>query len=329
MTIQPDTVGDLEPFPLSIKPMLARLVDEPFSDPKWVFEPKLDGFRIMAFIRKGEVTLRTRNGNDYTGHYPWVAQDLAAYTGSEMVVDGEMAALNDKGLPDFNLMQHSAEIAIRGMRLEGEYPIVYYPFDLLHLDGRSLLRVPLHERKSLLRESLRPTERVQLVDHVDAEGESFFKASVELGLEGMVAKRRDSIYQPGIRTREWLKIKRVHMQDFVVGGYTRGSGSRSSTLESLLVGYYVAHELRYAGRVGSGFDMEMLEALMEPLELLATDRCPFAHDRELAKADARWVSPKIVVHVKFAEWTDEDRLRAPVFMGLRTEVDPATVQRQT
>ena len=329
MSDQPQTLGDLEPFPLSIKPMLARLVDQPFSDPKWLFEPKLDGFRILAFIQKGEVTLSTRNGNDYTGHYPWVAQDLAAYSDSEMVVDGEMAALNDKGLPDFNLMQHSAEIAIRGLRLEGEYPIVYYPFDLLHLDGRSLLRVPLHERKALLRESLRATERVQLVDHVDAEGESFFKASVELGLEGMVAKRRDSFYHPGLRTRDWLKIKRVRMQDFVVGGYTRGSGSRSSTLGSLLVGYYDGHDLWYAGRVGSGFDMEMLGALMEPLELLATDHFPFAHDPELAKTDANWVNPRIVVQVKFAEWTDEVRLRAPVFLGLRTEVDPATGHRQT
>ena len=189
--------------------------------------------------------------------------------------------------------------------------------------------MPLHERKALLRESLSPTERVQLVDHVDAEGESFFKASVELGLEGMVAKRRDSIYQPGIRTRDWLKVKRVHMRDFVVGGYTRGSGSRSPTLGSLLVGCYDGDDLRYAGRVGSGFDMEMLGALMEPLELLATDRCPFAQDRELAKTGAKWVSPKIVVQVKFAEWTDEDRLRAPVFMGLRTKVDLATVHRRT
>ena len=167
------------------------------------------------------------------------------------------------------------------------------------------------------------------MDHVDGEGESFFKASVELGLEGMVAKRRDSFYHPGVRTRDWLKIKRVHMQDFVVGGYTRGCGSRSSTLGSLLVGYYDGDVLRYAGRVGSGFDMKMLEALMEPLELLATNRCPFAHDRELAKTEAKWVSPRIVVHVKFAEWTDEERLRAPVFLGLRTEADSAKVHRQT
>ena len=118
-----ETKGTPERFPQALKPTLATLVSEPFSDSKWLFEPKLDGFRILAFIRKGEVTLRTRNDNDYTGHYPWVAQDLAAYSDSEMVVDGEMAALNDKGVPDFNLMQHSAEIAIRGLKLEGYYPI--------------------------------------------------------------------------------------------------------------------------------------------------------------------------------------------------------------
>ena len=287
-----------ERFPQTLKPMLASLGAEPFSDPKWVFEPKLDRFRILAFIREGEVTLLTRNGNDYTRHYPWVAQDLAAYSDSEMVVDGEMAALNDKGVPDFNLMQHSAEIALRGLKLGGEYPIVYYPFDLLHLDGGSLLNAPLHERKAILKNSLTPTDRIQLVDHVEADGESFFKASVELGLEGMVAKRRDSIYQPGVRTKDWLKIKRFYQQDFVVGGYTTGSGSRASTLGSLLVGCHEGKVLLYAGRVGSGFSMEMLEALMEPLELLGTDRCPFSHDRELSRADAKWVSPKIVVHVR-------------------------------
>ena len=324
-----DSKKTSQPFPLTLRPMLATLASNPFTDPKWLFEPKLDGFRILAFIRRREVTLLTRNGNDYTAHHPWVARDLTAYDDSEMVVDGEMAALNDKGVPDFNLMQHSAEIAIKGLKLEGEYPIVYYPFDLLHLNGKSLLNLPLHERKTMLKESLNPTDRIQLVDHVDTDGESFFKASVELGLEGMVAKRRDSVYQPGVRTRDWLKIKRVYEQDFVVGGYTMGSGSRAFTFGSLLVGYFEGDVLRYAGRVGSGFNMEMLEAMMEPLELLATDRCPFAQSRELARAEARWVSPKIVVSVKFAEWTDEDRLRAPVFMGLRTDVSPESVHRQT
>ena len=216
-----------------------------------------------------------------------------------------------------------------GLKLEGEYPIVYYPFDLLHLDGKSLLNLPLFERKELLKKSLSPTDRIQLVDHVDTDGESFFKASVELGLEGMVAKRRDSTYQPGVRTRDWLKIKRVSQQDFVVGGYTMGSGSRAFTFGSLLVGYFEGDVLRYAGRVGSGFNMEMLEAMMEPLELLATDRCPFAQSRELARAEAKWVTPKIVVRVKFAEWTDEDRLRAPVFLGLRTDANPESMHRRT
>ena len=159
-------IGSPELFPQTQKPMLATLASEPFSDPKWLFEPKLDGFRILAFIRKGEVTLLTRSGNDYTGHYPWVAQDLAAYPEADMVVDGEMIAINDKGVPDFNLMQYSAEIALRGLRLEGEYPVVYYPFDLLHLNDHSLLSIPLHERKAKLKESLSGTERVQPVDHV-------------------------------------------------------------------------------------------------------------------------------------------------------------------
>lgn len=188
--------------------------------------------------------------------------------------------------------------------------------------------MPLHERKDLLKESLSPTERVQLVDHVEEEGESFFQASVKLGLEGMVAKRRNSIYQPGARSKSWLKVKRVFVQSLVVGGYKLGSGSRSSTFASLLLGYYDDGQLTYAGSVGSGFDQAMLGALMEPLHLLETDECPFVHDRELGKMEARWVTPKIVVTVKFSEWTDEDHLRAPVFLGIRTDVDPNTVRRE-
>ena len=172
------------------------------------------------------------------------------------------------------------------------------------------------------------SERVQLVDYVEEDGESFFNASVELGLEGMVAKRRDSIYQPGARSKSWLKVKRVFVQSLVVGGYKVGSGARSSTFGSLLLGCYDDGQLRYAGSVGSGFDEAMLEALMEPLRLLKTEACPFVSNRELAKLDARWVTPKIVVTVKFSEWTDEDHLRAPVFIGIRTDVDPNSVQRE-
>ena len=323
-----NSVGEPKPFPSTIKPMLATLVDKPFSDPRWLFEPKLDGFRIVAFIRDGGVTLRSRNNNDLTGHYPLVAQELGSHPDRELVLDGEMVALNEKGLPDFNLMQHSADVARRGLRLGEGTNILYYPFDVLYVDGRSLLRVPLVERKSLLKEVVLPADKVKVVEYVEEDGESFFQASVKLGLEGMVAKRRDSIYQPGARSRSWLKVKRVFVQDFVVGGYKIGSGARSSTFGSLLLGYYDDGQLRYVGSVGSGFDKAMLEALMEPLHLLEAEECSFAYDTELAKLDARWVIPKVVVTVKFSEWTDEDRLRAPVFMGIRTDVDPNSVRRE-
>ena len=281
------SVGEPKPFPTSLKPMLASLVDRPFSDTKWLFEPKLDGFRVLAFIKDGGVTLRSRNNNDLTGHYPLVAQELGSQPDRELLLDGEMVALNEKGLPDFNLMQHSADIARRGLRLGEGNNILYYPFDVLHIDGRSLLRVPLVERKSLLNEVVLPADKVKVVEYVEEDGESFFQASVKLGLEGMVATRRDSIYQPGARSKTWLKVKRTFIQSLVVGGHRVGSGSRSSTFGSLLLGYYGGGQLRYAGSVGSGFDQAMLEALMEPLHLLEMNECPFGLDQELGKMEAR------------------------------------------
>jgi len=180
----------------------------------------------------------------------------------------------------------------------------------------------------VLKEVVPSGDKVQIVEYVKEDGESFFQASVNLGLEGMVAKRLDSIYEPGVLSRTWVKVKRVRVQDFVVGGYTPGSGARSTTFGALLLGYYDGSDLRYAGRVGTGFDREMLEGLLEPLKMLQTDQCPFVYDRELARTLARWVSPKIVVKVKFSEWTDENRVRAPVFMGISMDVDPEAVRRE-
>ena len=327
----PDRGSDKkDPFPTRLKPMLANTAEAAFSHPDWLFEPKLDGYRVLAFVREGEATLLSRNGLDLTSRLPMVAGELQAQPEEDFVLDGEVVALDESGLPDFGLLQQSM-----GMERGAVGPpptavtLVYYPFDTLYLGGRDLRRVPLGERKRLLARMLIPAHHVRPVEYVDGEGEAFFQATGKLGLEGMVAKRRNSTYEPGTRSSSWLKVKAVQDQEFVVGGYTPGMGERSETFGALLVGYYEGKVLRYAGKVGSGFDKSTLVELNQVLTGLHRTRSPFAPDPELEKSDGRWVRPKLVARVKFAQWTADGRLRAPVFMGLRPEVDAKGVVRET
>ena len=323
-------MGGPAAFPSRLKPMLARVADSPFTHPDWLFEPKLDGFRVLACLRRGRATLLSRNGLDLTTIFPMVARELEAQPVEEMVLDGEVVALSEAGIPDFGSLQqrmkaekgdvHGAHDTVR---------IVYYPFDLVYVDGTSLESVPLFERKSLLAELVIPEDHLQLVEYVQGDGESFFQAALQLGLEGMVAKRRDSGYEPGARSRAWLKVKVVREQEFVVGGYTQGTGERSATFGALLVGYYQGTELRYAGRVGSGFDRAALRELLDVLSHLHVESSPFAPDPELDSSASRWVQPDLVVRVKFAQWTQDSRLRAPVFVGVRSDLDPKAVWRET
>ena len=323
-------LGTEERFPSRMKPMMAGVARKPFSGPDWLFEPKLDGFRVVAYVRPGNVTLLTRNGIDITTRLPDLVADLESQPVEEMVLDGEIVALDDDGLPDFGLLQRSISLEktniSRGQIGNG---VVYYPFDILHYNGRNLRKVPLGHRKGLLEQLLVPGGHVKPVEFVESEGESFFKAAVELGLEGMVAKRRDSTYQPGTRANSWLKVKAVLEQEFIVGGYTIGSGERSITFGALLVGYYQGDELHYAGRVGSGFDQSTLQDLVDRFSTMGADECPFVDDAELDAAENRWVRPELVARVKFAQWTEEDRLRAPVFLGLRADLDPEEVTRES
>ena len=329
---QVSSTGKKADFPSQVKPMLARLVDEPFSRSGWLFEPKLDGFRAIAFLRRGDVWLSSRTGIDLTHRFPELVDELATQPEDEMVLDGEVVALDERGLPDFGLLQNSIDLPERARisrRKDGAAEIVYYVFDLLYLNGMSLHGTPLHERKALLARAVLAEDRVRVVDYVEREGKTLFKASIDLGLEGVVAKRRDSLYEPGARSASWLKVKGERSQEFVVGGFTAGLGSRASTFGALLLGYYEGDELRYAGRVGSGFDQSTLEALRESLDALREEESPFAEDAELRKLDCEWVRPELVARAKFSQWTHEQRLRAPVFLGLQPEVDPKSVRRET
>jgi bifunctional non-homologous end joining protein LigD len=324
-------VGETAEFPSRIKPMLARLVDAPFSGREWLFEPKLDGFRALAFLHRGAVTLTSRTGIDLTGRFPEVVAELESQPEDELVLDGEIVALNDSGLPDFGLLQNRIDLPreIKVGPSEGAATVVYYPFDLLYVHGSSLLNVPLYERKGLLARAVVAGDHVQLVEHVEGEGKQFFDAAVRLGLEGMVAKRKDSRYQPGTRSPSWLKVKAVQAQELAVGGYTPGAGYRSKTFGALVLGYYEGEDLKYAGRVGSGFDQATLDMLVEKMRELQSGDSPFAPDPDLDALEVQWLRPEMVVRVKFSNWTDQARLRAPVFMGLRPEIDPRSVRRET
>ena len=284
---QAQALGRRAPYPATVKPMLARLVDGPFSHPAWLFEPKLDGYRIVAFVQPGGVTLRSRNGKDLTSRLPEVAQELAEQAEEEMVLDGEVVALNAEGMPDFGLLQEALGRDRRLGAAGPASPLVYYPFDLLHLAGFSLRQTPLVQRKGLLGQALVPGEAVRPVEYVEGSGEAFFEAAVGLGLEGMMAKRKDSSYEPAARSAAWLKVKAVKSQDFVVAGYTPGEGARASTLGALLVGHYDGGKLVFAGRVGSGFDQAGLDRLLALMAPLHTRRCPFETTPDLQGASRR------------------------------------------
>ena len=323
--------GSPAPFPATLKPMQARLTERAFSHPGWLFEPKLDGYRAIAYVQGGSVVLKSRAGRDITGQFPEVAGDLQTQLYDELVLDGEIVALGEDGLPDFEVMQrHANPVFRRNLEpLETAPPIIYYAFDLLYLDGLSLQRLPLHERKEALTRALVPGDSLRLTDHVDAQGETLFEAAGRMGLEGVVAKERNSPYEPGARSRHWLKAKHTQSQEFVVGGYTQGLGERASTFGALILGHNTDEGLTYCGAVGSGFDREMLEGLTEEMLSLETAEPPFANADAVDEQSPRWVRPELVATVRFTQWTGDGKLRAPVFVGLRPETDPAAVTRES
>ncbi len=322
--------GSPAPFPAPLKPMQARLLERSFSHPGWIFEPKLDGYRAIAYVRGGAVVLKSRTGRDITDQFPEVVADLQTQLYDVLVVDGEIVALGEDGLPDFEVMQrHANPVARQHLgRLETAPPIIYYAFDLLHLDGMSLQRLPLHTRKEALLRSLVPGDSLQAIEHVEAQGDALFEAAQRMGLEGVVAKERNSIYEPGVRSRHWLKAKHTQSQEFVVGGYTEGQGERASTFGALILGHNTDSGLTYCGAVGSGFDRAMLEALTEELRALDTAEPPFANAEAIDEQSPRWVRPELVATVRFTQWTGDGKLRAPVFVGLRPETDPEAVTRE-
>jgi len=325
-------------FPKAIDPMQATLTERPFSAPDWYFEPKMDGVRALAFVDGNKVRLMSRRGTDQTKTYPAVVEALKGQT-ERMVLDGEIVALDENGVPSFQAIQQrlglQRESDIR--RMEAELPVYYYVFDVLWAGGYDLRAGPLSDRKTLLKQLLLPDDCVMLLEHFEQDGEAAYKAAVAHGLEGLIAKRRDSTYESGKRTKTWLKIKATREDDFVVGGFTSGLGGRKKTFGALLVGQYDDEGcLVYAGNVGSGLDDKLLVSLRKKLDTLTIGKSPFGVFEQGSMrfgrgrdAQVTWVKPELVATVKFTEWTADNHLRAPSFIGLRADKAPGDVHRET
>jgi bifunctional non-homologous end joining protein LigD len=327
-----------------IEPMAATLASNPFDDADWLFEVKWDGYRVEAVVRDGRARLFTRHGNDAATYFPSLAGPAPWIDAADAVVDGEVVALDEHGRPDFSLLQQRISAATggkvpgrRGPRatdgLERDdatrAPLAYQVFDLLHHEGRSLLKVPLEDRKRLLRAVLRDHPRVRYADHVVGEGKAFYEAAGRQRLEGMVAKHRRSRYEPGRRTQTWLKIKLRPEQELVVGGWTPGEGN-AKDLGAVVVGVYEGDALRYAGKVGSGFTGKTRTALRSRLDALTTDDCPFTPcpERKGELRTVRWVRPELVIRADLGGWTRDGLVRQTSYKGIDEGHDPRLVVRE-
>jgi bifunctional non-homologous end joining protein LigD len=297
--------------------MKAVLTDQPFSAPDWIYERKLDGIRCIAVRDGGPVALWSRNDISLNGRYPELADALADQPAKRFAVDGEVVA--------FAGSQTSfARLARRGRE---RVAIHLYAFDLLWLDGRDVRPLPLRERKAQLRGALRWEEPVRFTPHRNGDGEAFFREACRKGWEGLIAKRADSPYVSRKRSRDWLKLKCEQGQELVIGGFTAPQGSREE-LGALLLGYHDAGgDLRYAGKVGTGFDRATLRDLAERLRPLRRDSSPFADEIRPAR-DVTWAEPELVCQVGFTEWTGDGRLRHPRFLGLRDDKPAHEVVRE-
>ncbi len=299
------------------EPMLAKLASDAFDNPGWIFEIKLDGYRILAEKQGDEINLVSRNGHIYNKQFSVIHRELEKIK-VDCLMDGEVVVLDEHGRTDFQQLQH--------LNKERENRLYYYVFDLLWVDGYSLLSVPLLKRKKLLNSILPDgSNRIRYSDHLEEKGIAFFGQMEKLDLEGMIAKRKDSIYRPGKRTDSWLKVKTVKRQEVVIAGYTAPQGSRRH-FGSLVMAVNENDELRYAGRVGTGFDQNLLKEIGEKLEPLETDRAPVVNP---PKKKIQWVEPKLLAEVEFSEWTAEKIMRHPRFKGLREDKEPEQVKQET
>ena len=309
-----------DPFPEHLVPMLAKLAKLPASDAGWAAEVKWDGVRALAYCRAGELRLETRNLNDVTAQYPEVQGLAAQLGGRDAVLDGELVAFDAAGQPSFGRLQqrmHLLDEQLVRQRL-AEYPVTYVLFDLLHFDGHSLLGEPYRRRRELLEALDLDGPSWQTPGYSTGRLADLLAATASQNLEGLVLKRLDSAYAPGKRNGDWLKVKNVGRQEFVIGGWEEGEGRRAGRLGALVLGWFDADgALRYAGKVGTGFSDRDLDELLERLRPLVRERNPFAGGR--GPRAAHWVEPELVCEVEYRELTGDGLVRHGAFKGLRED----------
>ena len=307
-------------FPKDISPMLATLVDKPVEEEGWIYELKWDGYRALSYIRNGKVDTRSRNNKSFNEKY-YPIHDALKQWDINAVVDGEIIVVNDKGFSDFGDLQN--------WRSEADGQLIYYLFDLLWLDGMNLMDVPLHERKTMLR-SIVPADDsiIRMSNNFDATGRELFAMADRMGLEGIIAKKAGSIYTPGLRSKEWLKIKTEKRQEAIIGGYTKNEGTNKQ-FSALLLGLFEGGEFRHIGVVGTGFNSRNQTELLQKLKPLITAECPFnvvpdynkpsRFRPDPPKATVTWVQPQVVVEISYRELTKDGVLRHPSFKGIRED----------
>ncbi len=297
--------------------MLAKLHDAPFDDPNWIYEIKWDGYRAIAEVSKKGSRLYSRNGLSFSEDYPAIFEELGKIK-KEAVLDGEIVALDKDGKPSFQLIQQYAQ--------GGEVPICYYVFDCLSVGGKSIESKPLLERKKILKALLPKSDLIKYCDHIEERGKDFFALVKKQGLEGMIAKRADSVYKEATRSADWLKVKNVIMEEAVIAGYTEPGGSRKY-FGALVLGLYKKGKLVYIGHTGTGFTEKTLKELYNKLQPLKTDTSPF-DVKVPVNGEVTWVQPKLVCNLKYTEVTQGGTRRHPVFMGLRIDKEAQEVHEE-
>jgi bifunctional non-homologous end joining protein LigD len=306
------------PIPEELSPALATLADEPFSSDDWLYEIKWDGIRTLAFVRDGTTELMSRSGRSITSEYPEF-RDLAKHVRARRaILDGEIVVLDSQGRSNFQKLQARFGVANPSAKLQSEAPVTYYFFDILYSDGYDVRGAPLIERKQLLSKLLITGDRLRISEHQIGNGLELFNAAVQNGLEGLIAKRLDSPYPEG-RTSNWLKFKAVKEADAVIGGWTDPRGSRQY-FGSLLVGLYEGSTLRFITGVGTGFSTALEKELFDKLQQIPSSKSPFAPVPR-TRERAHWVQPKLVARIGYAEWTSDNHLRQPRFLGLQPDRD--------
>jgi bifunctional non-homologous end joining protein LigD len=315
-----------------LRPMLAVASDRlPADESDWAFELKWDGVRVVANVDATDVRLTGRSGADMTVAYPELAGLSAATAGLRLVLDGEVVVLDSSGRASFESLAPRMQVksADKARAFARSTPVTYIIFDVLEINGESTVGLPYVQRRELLESLELSGAHWQLSPSVIGGGADMLEASRRMGIEGVVAKRLASPYRPGRRSDEWIKVKNIHTQDVVIGGYTVGDGRRASTFGALLLGIPGPDGLAYVGSVGTGFDGRALDDLTHRLAELATSQTPFAGPVDPRQArSARWVRPEMVGEVAFVEWTGDGRMRHPTWRGLRPDKSPADVTRE-